>query len=350
MVKLEVQWQPTNTCQTDFYVNAIGGIDIAVVSRAGIIMDRGVSRELEVDTNDDGSLTVCALYESHDDCATFGSYRNGGVYTGSGTPQYVIKGVRIHVQTGSWFDHLNLPGKITLIDVGAAGGIQDKWSRFMDRVHCVIFEPAGTEAAELREQYAEHDDVEVMEVALSDTDGIQNLYLTRFPQCSSLLKPRHAGVAQYKVAPCFDVVSTTRITVCRYETLWLERRVPRPEVIKIDVQGAEYQVLKGFGGLLNGCLGIELETHFYQIYEGQQLIGDLVAYLENYGLFLRKLEQQSSFDADLVEVNAYFIRRRKLLTSSGQDKKLQIIEHVWGLRQESSAGAHLAIKYGVGYN
>jgi FkbM family methyltransferase len=347
-VKLEVHWHPTDFCQTDFYVNAMGGIDIAVVSRTGAIIDRGASRELEVNRNGDGSVTVCALYESHDGSVTFGSYRHGGVYTGFGTPQYIIRDVRIHFKKGSWFDYLKLPEKISLIDVGAAGGIQDKWSRFMDRVKCVFFEPAEKEAAELRARYAKHNDVDVLEVALSDADGTQTLYLTRFPQCSSLLKPRHAGVAKYKVAPCFDVVSTASIAVRRYETLWLEKRVPRPDVIKIDVQGAEYQVLEGFGNLLNGCIGIELETHFYEIYEGQKLLGDIVAYLENYGLFLRKLEQQSSFDADLVEANAYFTRRRKLITSGGEDKKLQIIEHVWGLGRESSVGAHLAIKYGDG--
>ena len=66
------------------------------------------------------------------------------------------------------------------------------------------------------------------------------------------------------------------------------RKSPAPDAIKIDVQGFEFQVLQGFGSLLQHCLGIELEAHFYPIYRGQKLLHDIVSMLSDYGLVLRK--------------------------------------------------------------
>jgi FkbM family methyltransferase len=44
----------------------------------------------------------------------------------------------------------------------------------------------------------------------------------------------------------------------RYDQLHAKGVVPVPHVVKIDFQGCEYEVLEGFGELLDQVLGIEL--------------------------------------------------------------------------------------------
>jgi FkbM family methyltransferase len=170
----------------------------------------------------------------------------------------------------------------------------------------------------------------VVEVALSDIDGRQTLYLTQFPQCSSLLKPDMTRLAQYRVAPCFEVIQTVDVECRRYDSLHENRMVPAPDAIKLDVQGTEWQVLRGFGQLLHGCLGIEAECHFYPIYHGQALLHEVISYLEAFGLILRRLEPQSNFDGDLLEVNAFFTRKGDGLGVIGA-AKLELIERAWQL-------------------
>jgi FkbM family methyltransferase len=344
-VGIEIRFCASSSCKTDFYINAMGGIDVAVVSASGLIKDRGISRALETQINPDCSVTVRALYESRDASATFGSYLDGGVYAGFGTPQFEIKSVRFYAKKGPWRNCVVLPGRITLVDVGAAGGVQAKWLELGDALQCVLFEPGKTAAALLKDNYGKRYPAHVIDEALFNIDGEKLLFVTRFPQCSSLLEPCQEMLFKYKVSSCFAVTNTEMIPVRRYDSLWREGRVPFPDVIKIDVQGAELQVLEGFGALLETCVGIELETHFYRIYQNQALIGDLISYLQPFGFFLRKLEPQTSFDRDLVEANAYFTKCRKLITNSGQDMKLQLVEHVWGLNDESPVGALLAAKY-----
>jgi hypothetical protein len=98
--------------------------------------------------------------------------------------------------------------------------------------------------------------------------------------------------------------------------------VPVPDAIKIDVQGFEYEVLLGFGHLLADCLGIELETHFYPIYKGQKLIGDIVSLLDDFDFVLRALKHVPNFDGDAIEFDAFFTKRRdKILDLCDPDKK-----------------------------
>lgn len=85
-------------------------------------------------------------------------------------------------------------------------------------------------------------------------------------------------------------------------------------------------MLQGFGELLQTCLGIELETHVYPIYQGQKLLHHLIAFLSDYGFVLRKLtpllnmgapdRPVLSLDGDFVEFDAWFTKNIRLGTDS----------------------------------
>ena len=100
--------------------------------------------------------------------------------------------------------------------------------------------------------------------------------------------------------------------------------MPAPDAVKIDVQGYEHEVLQGFGGLLQGCLGIELETHVYPVYQDQKLLGDLIALLEPYGFVLRRLSPVPSFDGDVVELDAWFTQEHRSLAAAGRGGARQV--------------------------
>ena len=147
-----------------------------------------------------------------------------------------------------------------------------------------------------------------METGLSNIEGVADLHITRFWGCTSLRRPDPAVLSRYRIAPLFDVVDTATVSCTRYDSLYQAALVPQPDAIKIDVQGFEYEVLLGFGGLLQNCLGIELETHVYPIYQGQKLFGDLVDFLRDFGFVLRQTTPVPSFDGDVVELDAWFTK------------------------------------------
>ena len=92
-------------------------------------------------------------------------------------------------------------------------------------------------------------------------------------------------------------------------------------------------MLQGFGGLLQTCLGIELEAHVYPIYHDQKLLHHLIAFLADFGFVLRRLAPVASFDGDIVELDVWFtkdIRAWRRLDPI-QLEKFQLICDAWNL-------------------
>lgn len=185
-------------------------------------------------------------------------------------------------------------------DVGARGGLSRSMAilyRF-GVVRPVFFEPDASEAQHIMSAYRNCD---VINYALSRTDGEAILHLTREPGYSSLLRP---------LAPV-EVVKTELVATRRADTLLRNMDVDRhPEMLKLDVQGAELAALEGFGDFLNRVTCIETEVSFRNTYEDQPLISAIVQFLmeRNFGLVdLRVFGVRSSKAA--VQGNAFFIRR-----------------------------------------
>lgn len=322
-VTLQIEYEPLPQCSTNFYVNGWGGVDLAVVSASGEIVE---NHALELSVAKRGSTFCLTLtYNSDHPSVSFGTATEKGFYRGHGREQFAIHALSYTSEPLG--QHGEGASRLSLVDVGAAGGLQARWVPFVDSLDVTMIEPSQAEASRLRNLFP---NFRIIEEALYHKSGVHELNVTRFPECSSLLEPNCEELGRYRAAPLFEVVERVDVFCERYDTLHANGVAPKPDVIKLDVQGAEYEALEGFGDLLSECIGIELETHFYEIYKGQKLIGDIIELLSNFDLRLRRLEPQFSFDADLVEVNAFFSKPRGTLTSD-RAWKLDLLENVWKL-------------------
>jgi FkbM family methyltransferase len=223
--------------------------------------------------------------------------------------------------------------RLVFVDVGSRGGLQAKWHPHVNAIRAVMFEPDPAEAARLRDQLGPNSPHIVIDQGLSNRVGNQTFYVTVNPLDSSLLPPNKEYLANYELRPHFELEREVDVPCTRYDTLYYQGRAPAPDAIKIDVQGFEYEVLLGFGGLLEACLGVELEAHFYQLYRGQKVLQDIVGLLSNYGMVLRNLEPSPNFDGDLVEVNAFFTKPRHAvrMLNTLRRQKFDLLIKAWEL-------------------
>lgn len=250
-----------------------------------------------------GGQTINATYVSIHGSVSIGCFRDTAVHPGSGADEWLIESVKVYARPLT--PTLNRP--LVFVDVGAEGGLQEKWLPHMADLEIVFVEPSHHAAGVLRQCWPQ---ARVIEVALLDQPGQRSLNVTRLRGCTSLLEPDLEVLKRWTIAPAFDVIDRVDVRCDRYDQLYATGAVPLPDILKIDVQGVEYEVLEGFGDLLHDVVAIELEAQFYSVYKGQKLLNEIVAYLFDYGLTLRKLEPQWNFDGDLVEVNAFFTRLR----------------------------------------
>ena len=220
---------------------------------------------------------------------------------------------------------------LNLIDVGGAGGLQGKWEARLGKVAPTIFEPNTAEADKIRDKYRGYEHINVVERGLFNVSGQRTLHLTHHWGCVSLRQPNFDFLAKYPISKQFQVVGEKTIDCYRYDELFAMGEVPKPDVIKIDVQGCEYEVLEGFGSLLDGCVGIELEAHFYPIYREQKLLHDLVGLLGSFGLTLMRLSPINHFEGDIVETDAFFLLSKEKVKTPEEKAKRALVAEVYGL-------------------
>ena len=224
--------------------------------------------------------------------------------------------------------------KLRLVDVGGAGGLQAKWINVADRVVPILFEPNPAEAASLRSKIAaQFGGGSVLETGLSNTVGTRGLNIAAYWGCTSLRQPNPDILSGYRIGPAFNIIRTEPVACTRYDVLYHDGLAPAPDAIKIDVQGYEYKVLQGFGGLLQNCLGIELETHVYPIYRDQKLLHHIIAFLADFSFVLRRLHPVPSFDGNVVELDAWFTKDIQTWRTLGpvEKAKFSLICETWDL-------------------
>jgi FkbM family methyltransferase len=110
-----------------------------------------------------------------------------------------------------------------------------------DSCQVLCFEPAPENAAWIERSLARNGYrcVEVIQVAVSDTDGDATLHLSEMSGWHSLVASDGGSVGEIAVR--------TR----RLDALLAERGISRVDVVKIDVEGAEESVLAGAASLLS---------------------------------------------------------------------------------------------------
>ncbi len=129
----------------------------------------------------------------------------------------------------------------------------------------VLFEPNPRLVASLRESCA-HSGVTLVPCALSDHDGSARLKISSNEGLSSSLFD--FGLHS-QAAPDVTFVEEVAVSVRRVDSVLAEHRLPLPDVLVIDAQGAEDKILSGTpAAVLEHARVIYVETSKAEVYRG----------------------------------------------------------------------------------
>lgn len=182
-------------------------------------------------------------------------------------------------------EHASIPFRddiATIVDVGASRG---QFATFAaDRfpaARLVCFEPLPGARDRLRK--VTRGRATIHGAAVGAERGRATFNVSNQDDSSSLLPIGDLQVAEFPGtgrAGSIDVEITTLADVGLSET-------PPPRLLKIDVQGSELDVLRGAGDELRLFEQLFVECSFVELYEGQALADEVVAFLLNLGFRLR---------------------------------------------------------------
>jgi len=92
----------------------------------------------------------------------------------------------------------------------------------------------------------------------------------------------------------------------------LKINIERPCFVKIDVEGAEEKVIKGFGKRIKEIDVLQIEWFFRKYHEDQMRIGNLVPYLEKQG-FVGFIQREVNFHKGIPSTcDLIFFRDKRL--------------------------------------
>ena len=170
-------------------------------------------------------------------------------------------------------------GAVTLVDIGAAGEIEPRWKPFKSNLNYVGFEPDERSRETLLHKGTDFLDYKILPFALSDSKQSVTLNLCKKPMVSSLYEPNIEFLKLFPDVERFNVVDKDQLDCITLDSLKLNDL----DFIKIDIQGAENDVIKGSAESLHSVLGLEIEVEFIDLYLKQPLFGDVCRELSTHG-------------------------------------------------------------------
>ena len=219
----------------------------------------------------------------------------------------------------------------TVLDVGAALG---DWTRscaavFPDATY-VLVEPLqefrhSLEAASQRVHGS------VVQAAAASASGQGTLHVHRDLVGSSLLREREG--------PAVDGEPRT-VTTITMDDLVADRQLEPPFLVKLDVQGAELDVLSGAKKVLETASAVVVEVSFFSFYFGGARFEDLISTMHDAGLVVYDIENLSRrpLDGALAQADVLFVRedspaRKNHVYASPAQRKTQDAEFAATIRR-----------------
>jgi FkbM family methyltransferase len=177
----------------------------------------------------------------------------------------------------------------TVFEVGAADGRDTlSYAALFPNARVFAFEPVPASFQKLKESTQQEQRICSINTALCNTVGTAKFNLAEWPDASSLFPANQTGSTfdEYNQSKAHIQVQTETIDhYCQ------EHKIDNINLLKMDAQGAEFDILNGAESMLQkGRIDlIYTEVNFMEIYQGAKSYDAIAGYLRKYGFQLHNL-------------------------------------------------------------
>lgn len=172
----------------------------------------------------------------------------------------------------------------TIVDIGANRGQFALACRvLLPSAKVISFEPLPNAGAIFNEFFQDDPNVKLFRVAVGPNLSQEIMHISARDDSSSLLP---IGLEQAKRFPGTEEVGTINVDVAPLDNFLKLSDLSAPALLKIDVQGYEFEVLKGCQSLLQKFDHVYCECSFIELYTGQKLVDSIIDWLYQHGFRL----------------------------------------------------------------
>lgn len=197
-----------------------------------------------------------------------------------------------------------------IFDVGAnQGQFATQIRKYFPHTDIYSFEPIDTCFEALQQHFQSDPHFKAFHYAIGDENAETTFHLNESSPSSSLLKMQPAHYENY---PGTQKTVEQKVSVRTLDSLFPEWPAERKILLKIDVQGYEYQVLKGAAQLLRQVEVILAEVMFEELYERQSTFDQLNDLLREHGFRYHGQYEQafSPINGKPIFADLIFVRKK----------------------------------------
>ena len=197
----------------------------------------------------------------------------------------------------------------TIFDIGARyGQISIAYRKWFSNAKVFAFEPLEDSFTRLKKNTSHDPNIIVSNYAVSDHNGEELLFITKFNPTSSILDPVKTNTFLDALITTVDTASVKCTTIDDFAE---KEGISEIDILKMDIQGAELKAIEGASGLLKkeSIKMIYTEVLFMDMYKNQPFFHDISAALAGYGFQLYNIYNPWYVKNRLAWADALFLNR-----------------------------------------
>ena len=190
----------------------------------------------------------------------------------------------------------------TLIDVGSNKGQFSLIARkFFPNIKIHSFEPQ-IDILNMQKKVLGTKNINYYNFSLGNEEKESELYVTKRKDSSSVLKPILSKNKNYITS------EIKKTSIKRLDDLPNIKNIERPSIMKLDVQGYEFEVLKGSENMLDYIDYVITEVSFIEVYENQTSANQLIKFLKSKSFEIKDKCNLSKIEGKLFQEDILFFK------------------------------------------